>query len=488
MKNLIKTTGILAGITALSVAPAQVKAAEKKEGKQPNLLFIFADQYRRASLGFLGQDPVITPNIDALAKNGVYFSQAVSNHPLSSPFRGMLFTGYYPLRSGVMTNCNSHPSRTTNELRADDVCFTDVLAGNGYDVAYVGKWHLDAPPTTKPGEEIVWDTWCPPERRHGINFWYSYGTADNHNTPHYWATDTPADKPLRIDQWSPEHEADVITKYFKDNKAKQGDKPFAMFWAINPPHTSFTQVPDRYLEPYKGKEAKDVLNRPNVSFKANTSVPAGDKNTEKTLPEAPYYFAQVNGVDEQIGRILKALDESGERDNTIIIFTADHGEMLGSQGLMHKNIWFSEAYDIPLIVSYPKEIKPKTEDILISVPDYMPTILSFMGLKKDIPAGIEGRDLSGTLTGKAVVRPDYQLYFGSEPSAPWLGKRGFKDVQYTFAAVKNKGAATEYFLYDNANDPYQMKNIWGTDAALDKKMNAKLTTILTDMKDPWILR
>jgi len=483
LRNLIVFGLILSSIYSCKTQPKEEKETIKAK---PNLVFIFADQYRKASLGFLNQDPVHTPNLDKLAEDGVYFSKAVSNHPLCSPYRAMLMTGQYPLSNGVIANCHSGRTAYNNFLKKEDICFSDVLVENGYNAGYVGKWHLDGPPATKPSEKKVWDTWCPPERRHGFSFWYAYGTHNRHNAPYYWDTHGGEEDKIQVEKWSAEHEADVIIGYL-DNTQKQREfnKPFALFWSINPPHTPFKQVPQKYRERYKGQDFKSLLNRPNVKFKNDTVLKRGDRGVEKRLDEAADYFASVNGVDDQIGRVISKLKEAGLYENTIIVFSADHGEMLGSQGLMHKNVWFKEAMDIPFIIHYPKKIEAKTEDLLISVPDYMPTILGLMGMGDQVPSSVEGENYSQILYGKDVVRPDKQLYFGGEPSDHALGTRGVRTKDYTYAVVKEKDGEKFHYLYHDAKDPYQMKNIWGEDPALDAKMETELSDLLTSMNDPW---
>lgn len=459
---------------------------EAKEKEQANLLFIFADQYRKASLGFLNEDPVLTPNIDKLAEQGVFFSRAASNHPLCSPYRAMLMTGKYPLSNGVLANCHSGRTAYGNFLKRDEVCLSDVLVQNGYSAGYVGKWHLDGPPATALGERKIWDTWCPPEDRHGFSFWYAYGTHNRHNAPYYWNTHGGEEDKIQVNQWSPTHEAEVIFDYLDNlEQQREGNKPFALFWSINPPHTPFNQVPEKYTQHYDSLDYKEVLNRPNVAFESNQDLKRGDRGVEKRINQAPDYFASVHGVDEQIGRVIAYLKEKGLYDNTIIIFSADHGEMLGSHGLMHKNVWFKEAFEIPFIVHYPKEIKAKNEDLMISVPDFMPTILGLMGLGNDIPEAVEGLDYSKVFFDKKVKRPSKQLYFGSEPSDPSSGTRGFRDHTYTFAVVKDKDGKKYYYLYNDVEDPYQMKNIWGKDVALDHQMEQQLVLLLTSMNDPW---
>ena len=474
----------------LIVMIAGFVACKEKKDKQtkPNIVFIFADQYRRASMGFLNEDPVKTPNIDALAKQGVFFSRAVANYPLCSPYRAMLMTGQYPLTNGVISNCHSGRTQYGNYLKKETTCFSDVLANNGYSAGYVGKWHLDGPKATKKGERVEWDTWCPPDRRHGFDFWYAYGTHGRHYHPYYWTTDAKEDEKTYVKQWSPEHEADVIIDYIDNSQKQRKDNaPFALFWSINPPHTPFNEVPESYKKGYKGIKAEQVLNRPNVMYDDDRSLKAGDGNVKQKIGMAPDYFASVNGVDAQIGRVVEHLKTTGLYDNTIIVFSSDHGEMMGSHGKMHKNIWFKESWEIPLIVHWPQKIKAKVEDLMISVPDYMPTMLGLLGLGNNIPKEVEGTDYSKVFfDSEDIQRPDKQLYLGASPQEPGEGKRGFRNASYTYVEIKNATEPNTCFLYNDLEDPYQMNNIWGQNKELDKQMALELRELLLKMNDPWV--
>lgn len=487
-REFLRNTSIVtAGVSLFpSFLNAQTRAA-----KRPNLLFIFADQFRKASLGYLKEDPTHTPNLDKLASNGVVFSRAIANHPLCSPYRAMLMSGQYPLKNGVLANCHSGRTAYGNYLKKETICFSDVLARSGYNAGYVGKWHLDGPCPTKAGEKEIWDSWCPPDHRHGFSFWYAYGSHNLHNQPYYWTTGASEEQKTKVDQWSPEHEAEIIMDYLEnvDGKHREAEKPFAIFWGINPPHTPFTEVPERYKKQYEGGKYQDLLNRQNVDYHENKELRdlgVGDAGVEQEIHEAPDYFASVTGVDDQIGRVIEKLKEKSLYENTIVVFSSDHGEMLGSHGLMHKNIWYSEALEIPLIVNWPAQLKPRTDDLLISVPDYMPTFLGLMGLNQHLPDSVEGKDYSGVFYNKKVERPDCQLYFGSEPEAPQSGKRGIRTEKYTYVEVKDKKEKKHYFLYDDINDRFQMKNIYGEDSRRDQQLSSRLYKLLETMNDPWL--
>lgn len=149
----------------------QIQAQEK-----PNLVFIMADQWRGNALGCLGKEPVKTPCLDQLAREGVNFTNAVSSYPVSSPARGMLMTGMYPHKNKVTGNCNSANAPYGVELPQDARCWSDILKANGYQTGYIGKWHLDAPhkpyvDTYNNQGAVAWNEWCPKERRHGFDYW-----------------------------------------------------------------------------------------------------------------------------------------------------------------------------------------------------------------------------------------------------------------------------------------------------------------------------
>ena len=200
------------------------KAPQAEQSVQPNVIYVFPDQYRNQAMEFWGQegfrekvnfrnDPVHTPRLNDFARESVVLTSAMSNCPLSSPHRGSLLTGMYPNKSGIPLNCNS--SRPISSLREDAVCVSDVFCNAGYDCAYFGKLHADFPTPNdpeRPGQYVedrvpAWDAYTPKERRHGFNYWYSYGTFDEHKNPHYWDTEGRRHDPR---EWSPLHESGKV--------------------------------------------------------------------------------------------------------------------------------------------------------------------------------------------------------------------------------------------------------------------------------------
>lgn len=498
MNNLFK---YLAGIFVLMlflgcVSTAQKVAQEQPEQEKPNLLFIFPDQLRNAAIGINNQDPVITPNLDALANEGMLISNAISSFPLCSPYRGMLMTGKLPYHNKVLSNANSLRYPYNNSWQKSDVSFSDVLVENGYDAGYVGKLHLTSPPPIAGKDSVIWDAYTPKEQRHGFNFWYSYGAFDDHNAPHYWTNDAEEDQLTYVNEWSPKHEADVIIDYIKNpsEKTRSKNKPFALFWSVNPPHPPYQYVPENYLEPYKDKSLDELLVRPNVNLETDANdlafhAGASRKLTHLAKEHVRNYFAMVTGVDFEIGRVLNTLKEEGLDKNTIVVITSDHGDMMGSHGLMSKNIWYEEAINIPFIIRWPEKIKAgQKSDLLVSPVDVMPTILNMLGAKKGMPSQLDGADLSSLILKNKGDKPTSVLYYFIEAGQPASGHRGIRTARYTYVVTLDAKNVERIMMYDNQEDPYQMHNMVGENASLQKTLHNQLLEKLKEKKDPWVER
>lgn len=460
--------------------------------KCPNLLFLFPDQFRLAALGEASglphADPVQVPNLVRLAANGRVLTHAISNFPVSSPFRGMLMTARYPFRNGVHGNCNLAHAAQGIGLPERLPCFSDVLHEAGYHCGYIGKWHLDAPSLSQlPHTEGfrpdaagggLWDAYTPPgPRRHHFDFWHAYGCCDRHLKPHYWVGEAALDERLDVDGWSSRHEADVAIDYLLNRHGERdADKPFALFVAFNPPHTPFEEVPPEYLAPYENLGSQQLLGRGNV--------PAAV--ADKLASEARQYFAAVSGVDAQVGRILAALAQSGEADNTLVVFTSDHGEMLGSHGLMHKKVWYDEALRIPFILHWPGKIPPGQDDLLLSVPDIQPTLLALLGVPvaQSVRAGWQGQDYSRQLLGLGGERPDAALYYRIEPSSPQFGQRGLRTRRYSYVLERSAGGERQW-LFDLQADPWQLRNLAAAEPDLCRVLAWRMWQMLDEAGDVW---
>lgn len=506
MKYLFNQKGTI-GASLLLLLPigAQMTCQAKDkvpEAKRPNVIYIFPDQYRNYSMGFWGVgdraqhlqgavvDPVNTPAIDNLAENSIVFSRAISNHPLSSPYRGMLLTGMYPYQNGITTNCKRGRSE---QLKHDAVCLTDVYSDAGYDVAYFGKCHWQETEdlfdeegnymgtTEAPGGHSVneYDTYVPEgQDRHSIRYFFQL-LSDQHKNPKTYSND-----PKNVDgkkdgeiylpkRFSTKVETESILRFLKNSHGqRQTDKPFFITWAINPPHNPWTpettemEYYDQYTE--NGTPNFDkLLVRPNAT-------PEGGQH-------APYYFANVTAVDHYIGLVLKELERQGLMENTIVVFSSDHGEMLGSHGKQGKNYPWIECYNIPFMLQWKGHLNHHIEDMVFSAPDVMPTLLGLSGLEDKIPAAVMGTDYSELLVrpkSKKVARPAYAIYYGGH-------MRGVYSKDYMLVVKEKKNKLVEAYIYDNINDPYQMKKLKPSTVKETPVLKKALVQLLKDTRDPW---
>ena len=472
--------------TALSGAHA-AGAGGATPGISPNLVLVFPDQMRGQALGFLGEEPVLTPVLDRFAGESAVFTHAVSNYPLCSPYRGMLWTGRYPLATGITENATSQARAFGCELKADEICFSDILKKSGYSLGYIGKWHLDAPhkpyvDSLNNRSEPAWNEWTPPGRRHGFDFWHAYGTYDQHLRPMYWSTDAPREGAVYVDEWGPVHEADLATRYIRNEggKFRVAGKPFALVVSMNPPHMPYDQVPPKYLDLYRETAPARLTFRPDIP-------PAGTRWGDYYRKNIRGYYAMISGVDEQFGRILHAVGEAGLAGNTIVVFTSDHGNCLGIHDEISKNCPYEESVRVPLLVRWPGKIVPRRDDALLSVPDLMPTMLAMMGLTRDIPAAVEGADFSDLVQTGRGNRPASQLYLRVPPGKSEYGLRGVRTHRHTLVVEKAEGKPLQTTLYDRQLDPYQSTNAASSSPDIVRRLTKEeLHPWLRKTKDPWL--
>ncbi len=457
------------------------------KNKLPNIIIVMADELRSQAVGFTKTDPVYSPNIDEFAKESITLTNALSNCPICSPARAMLFSGKYPISNGVVDNCYSKTKEFGIELKEEEVCFSDILSESGYSLGYIGKYHLDSPDEKHVeftegwrGDPLnggtLWDAYTPPgKRRHGFDFWYSYGCCDNHFTPHYWKNEAKVDQRIDIQQWSVEHETDVAIEYIKntDGSFRDSNNPFFLCVSHNPPHMPFELVPEKYKKLYKDIPREKLLNRSNVDQKTINADTARN------------YFSAITGVDENFGRLLDVINEQGLEDNTIVIFMSDHGEMLGSHGRMGKNSWYNESLLIPFIISWKSKLVPREEDWIFNMPDIMPTILGLVGLEDKIPKNVEGVNKSSFLIGKKKPDTHSGFYISSQPFFPEI-RKGVKTDKYTFVVIKEKlSGKLTYVLHDNITDSYQLKDDTNP-SNIKSELSILLLEWLSLTNDPWL--
>lgn len=392
---------------------------------RPNLLFVFPDQLGATYMGCYGHPQVRTPHLDALAAESVMFRRAYTASPLCTPFRGTLLTGRYPSQTGILLNSQRiAPSETPMAERFNEA---------GYQTCYVGKWHLAGPP-----RKI-----CVPEcERGGFQDFVGWDCGHVHHIDQEYF-DNDCSQILTM----PGHETDALTEIAIDRLRRhgQGEQPFCMVLSYQAPHP-ICAPPEQYAELYRGKP---LALRPTVD-RAARFTGYGHGRTDIPLEQwTEDYFAETTHLDAAVGRLLAKLDELGLRENTVVVFTSDHGDMGGCHGRFEKAVPNEEASHIPLMIRLPGQAEGRQSDALFSSVDFMPTVLSLCGL----PAadGAEGVDYGPLVRGQAGGAARETLIMQCHDWA--MIRRG--DAKLTLG-IDGTGPQA---LYRLDTDPYEERNL-----------------------------
>lgn len=285
-----------------------IRPSEKTDKKLPNLVFVFADQWRAQALGYAGNKQVKTPNLDRLADESLTFTTAISTCPVCSPYRASLLTGQYPLTHGIFYN--------DKPLKDEIKTIAEVYKDHGYKTGYIGKWHLNGHPE---GEDrrVYRELPVPKSRRQGFDYWKVLECTHDYNNSLYQDEDNVRHT------WNG-YDAEVLTDFAIAYINRNKENPFILFLSWGPPHAPYPTAPEKYREMYADYQSINL--RPNVP----------DTLKEKAQKAIAGYYAHCTALDEYISRIQKAIEEAGIEENTLFVFTSDHGDMLYSHAQVKK--------------------------------------------------------------------------------------------------------------------------------------------------------
>jgi uncharacterized sulfatase len=411
---------------------------------RPNLLIIHTDQQSWWTLGCYGGTVADTPNIDRLAAEGALFTNFFTNSAVCTPSRGCFVTGRYPESHGAYAN--------NIPLNRDEITFAEVLKRSGYRTGYVGKWHLDGTP--RPG-------WVHPARTMGFEDAYHM-----FNRGHWKKIE---DSPMRgveptVYPYNVIGDETTYTTDWLTNKALRfiddaDDRPFCFMLSLPDPHG-----PVEVRSPYDTLFSPDDMPLPATfcpeslpdwaqDLQAESPFGVNRPDREERLRSfLALYFGEVKLIDDSVGRIVEKLKACGLFDDTILVFTTDHGEYAGEHGLNAKNQLYETAYRIPMIVHWPRGIQAGIRvDNILSTVDFQPTILGVMGVSQ---CGREqGRDGSALVRGEACEWNDYAFLHHSTHSRAGVFTREFE-----LALVRNGDS----ILFDRVHDPDQTRNLFHT--------------------------
>lgn len=389
-----------------------------------NVLWILADQLRPQALECYGDENAATPHINRLAREGALFTNAYANYPLCCPARASLLTGCHPWETGVI----GHAYRMRSDIRTIADSFNDA----GYDTCYIGKWHLDG----QPGENRpVFG------RRGGFKYFKGFEVGNDFFATKIFDEDG---KDLGLSGY----QSDVLTDLAIDmiSSEHRTNAPFFMVLSLEPPHIP-NVAPDDNMQKYSKKELKLRLNVPQEKI----------AYTEKALRG---YYAQIDNIDFNIGRIIERLDKENILENTMVVFLSDHGDMIGSHGLYYKQWPYDEATRIPLIIRYPHKIAAKTAtDMMLTNLDVYPMMLGLAGIKEN--SLLAGKDLSECIVaGKTDSRKGIAI--ASVIPTVWTKDKYCRHSWRVYITKDYKLAYKPgefWHLFDRNNDPFEMNNL-----------------------------
>ncbi|WP_320930522.1 sulfatase [Hungatella sp.] len=396
---------------------------------QPNFLFIFMDDMGWRDLACTGSTFYETPNIDRLCRQGMVFANSYASCPVCSPSRASYLTGQYPARLGVTDwidmEGTSHPLRGKlidapyiKHLPEGEYTIAQALKDAGYDTWHVGKWHLGGreyyPDHFGFDVNIGGCSWGHPHE----GYFSPYGIETLPEGPEgEYLTDRITDEAVRL---------------LKERKAGGSRKPFYMNLCHYAVHTPI-QVKDEDRERFEKKAREQGLDQEIALVEGefhHTEDKKGRRVVRRVIQSDPSYAGMIWNLDQNIGRLLEALSECGEEENTVVVFTSDNGGLATSEGSPTCNLPASEGkgwvYEggtrVPLIVKYPGHVAPGSRcDVPVTTPDFYPTFLELAGVPQKAGIPIDGRSIVPLLAGNHMPeRPVFWHYphYGNQGGTP----------------------------------------------------------------------
>lgn len=420
--------------------------------KKSNVIWFIVDQMSGHTTGANGDPNVFTPNLDNMAIAGTNFPKAVSGYPLCCPFRGSMMTGKYAHNHSVKL----HEDRLDPSYQT----VTDVLNEHDYETIYLGKWHLAGIKECNGRSD---KQTIPREDRGRFDTWIGYDNNNSQYDVHVHGHDGDQEvSHYRL----PGYETDSLTDMALERleARKDSDKPFFMVVSVQPPHWPQLAPPE-----YRHYQAQQLTLRPNVP----------GTHADRARQSLAGYYAQIENIDANVGRIIDTLRDLDMHDDTHVMFFCDHGDQMGSQGRFGKCVPYEESARVPFLIGGGQQMnygdwRSGNSPSLVNHVDIGPTTLGLCGI--ETPDWMEGFDYSHRRTGvnareRVAMEPDsayLQLIGDRESSYAWrcvVTRDGWK-----YACVENG----EWMLYNLNEDPYEQTNLAFNTAYRKKRADMKV--------------
>ncbi len=412
-----------------------------KAASPPNVLIVLSDQLRRQALSTYGDPNIVTPHVDALAGRGVRFENASSTCPICVPFRFTFMTGLYAHDRKVPgIEYRMSPAERT---------LADEFNEAGYETIYTGKWHLDGGHGRMGSARQCGRTPVKKAYRGRWQKWLGFELRNGPFDTFYFEDDDPTPRP--IEGYQTDGLFDLSMDYLEH---RDPSRPFCMVISVEPPHDPF-EAPDAQQRTWEGM---DIVLPPNVD------APDADA-MERIMLNRKRYYAMVENLDWNMGRLGAFLLRSGLHRETVVVFLSDHGELGGAHGLRGKQWPYEESTGIPMIVSDPRH--PDRAGAVIEDPvsteDLFPTILGLAGLKsRDV---LPGENLAPLIHGNVgrLEREGVMLEFVAELRQgmtfhDWVW-RGFRSARYKYTVRGDNHGGGPWQFFDLENDPWEQRNL-----------------------------
>jgi arylsulfatase A-like enzyme len=439
---------------ASPVAAAPAKAPSTVSSR-PNLVVVLSDDHRWDALGAAGNPAVHTPVMDGMVRDGVYFRQATVSVSQCHPVRASLLTGLPAFRHGV------YSTKLVASGVAETLCkrptVASLLKEAGYHTVVVGKWHVPPPPWECGFDEVR--TWLPdggstfrdPELVHGVS--HEYET---------------------VPGFTQEIFADDALAFLRGEAAQDG--PFLLWLGFTAPHLPYAPNPERIEALYAGRSDEELL------------PPGFPRDVQAS--DWRHYNEAVSHLDEQLGRVLAALRETGLAERTVVVLLGDNGYMMGERGIggpdsgaNGKQVPYESSLRVPFVVTGPGLPKGLVSDLPVSSMDLPPTLLALAGIP--VPDPWPGRDLTAALDGKLEVREAFAEW--SDEESKQFGDLAFRAVRtpaHKLIVWKDPARGDE--LYDLAEDPAEAHNLIGNPSSQEvlRDLRSRLAVWMQRNADP----
>jgi len=458
-QTMLDADAFLCSLAYLKGKPATMAEMHERYTKKPNLLIIHTDEHNLRTLGcyrntmsdeqalMWGKETIVeTPHLDRLAKEGLLCENWYATSPVCTPSRASMISGLYPIATG--SHKNDLP------LKDELVSFAQILKENGYATSYVGKWHLDgdAKPGFKPARQFGFD-----DNRYMFNRGHWKTLGEDENGPK--VLDKKNSKGFAA--YDPEiaNEESFTTDFLVDRSIeiieRDKSKPFALMLSIPDPHG-----PNHVRAPYDTMYTHLFFEDPRTMHPDEKNVPGwhnlkGKKNRAMTLKQEQMaqYFGMVKCIDDNVGRLMTYLKTNGLGENTIVVFTSDHGDLMGEHGKHNKGLPYEMSARVPFILKYPGHVKAKKHiRKAYTMADFTPTILGLMNVDHSAQT-FHGMDASADFKGSEKVLSEDRIVYMTNAASRWV------------AAVNNQyklvlSPTDKPWLFDLEKDPDEVINFY----------------------------